>query len=103
MRTLPRRSKDREHFLLRELVDQRVMQRAIINRDECLLIVEEPDLRIVEGSGHGELCPNATASDFPARDEWQAPRFRKQARQDIQLVLQRGVVCVVEQAAGTAA
>ena len=88
---------------LREFIDQRMVQRAIIDRNDCLLIIEETDLRVLECSGHCELRSNATAGDFPRRFKWQDPRIGKQLSQDILLVSQRGVVCVVQQAARAAA
>ena len=84
----------------REFIDQRMMQRTIINRDDRLLIIKKTDLQIVEGARNSQLCANATAGDFGTRYKWQTPRFRKQLSQDILLVLQCGVVCLVQLAAG---
>jgi hypothetical protein len=80
-----------------------MMQRTICHRDDRLSIIEESDLWIVTCAGHGELRTNATACDVLARYEWKDPRSRKQLGQYILLMLQRGAVCVIEQAAGAAA
>ncbi len=87
----------------REFIDERMMQRAVIDRDEGLLIVKKTDLWIVDCTGHRELCPNATACDCLAWNKWQNSRSRKQLSQNILLVLQRGVVWVVKLAAGATA